>query len=74
MKQVSHKSSGERPPFHQKQISAEQVQELPAEGEQVNQKNSAPKKLSMKWTTTHGNPPFVLRDRIQRLRGREWPQ
>lgn len=38
MKPVLYKSSGERPPFHQEQISVEQVQKQPAEGGQVNKK------------------------------------
>jgi len=38
MKPVLCKSSGERPPFHQEQISAQQVHKQPAEGGQVNGK------------------------------------
>lgn len=74
MKPVLYKSSGERPPFHQEQISVEQVQKQPAEGGQVNKKilRSAYTFYEMDY---HTQKSSTLKDRIKRLRGRgKWPQ
>lgn len=58
VKKVTERLWG-KAPFHQEQICAQQVQQLPAEGGQATQKCPDLHMLAPKWTHTQ-NPPSVL--------------
>lgn len=61
MKEVTAKLWG-KAPFHQEQICAQQVQQLPAEGGQATQKFSDLHMLALKWTHTQNPLPVLNQD------------